>query len=57
VGRQFRAESLSMKIAALTGKTVYHRINGWLKMFIYGMTVAAFGFIAFAARRNKGIIQ
>jgi apolipoprotein N-acyltransferase len=57
VGNQFQAESLSMKIAALTAETVYHRIHGRLKIFIYVMTAAAFGFIAFAARRNKGIIQ
>jgi len=57
VGDQFRAETLSMKIAVLTADTVYHRIAGWLKAFIYVMTTAAFGFIVYAARRNKGITR
>ncbi|EGB13738.1 apolipoprotein N-acyltransferase [Pseudodesulfovibrio mercurii] len=57
VGNQFRAESLSMKIAALTADTVYHRINGWLKAFIHVMTAAAFGYILIAAARNKGTVQ
>lgn len=57
VSSQFRAESLSMKIAALTADTVYHRICDWLETFIYVMTAAAFGFILYASRRNKGIAQ
>ena len=54
VGNQFRAESLSMKVASLTVLTVFHQIRGWLTAFIYVMTVAAFGFILYASRRNKG---
>lgn len=54
---QFRAETLSMKIAAIKANTVYHAISRRLEVFVYVMTVAAFGFIAYAARRNKGITE
>lgn len=55
--RQFEAGTLSMKIAALQGKTVYHAIRDRLNAFIYVMTVAAFGYLAFASRRKKGTIE
>nr|WP_279593489.1 apolipoprotein N-acyltransferase [Pseudodesulfovibrio sp. S3-i] len=55
VSNQFRAESLSLKIAALNKMTVYHQIQNRLALFVYVMTLAAFGFIGYAAIRNKGI--
>lgn len=51
---QFKAESLSMKIAALDETTIFHRIYGWLEVFVYVMTIAMFGWLALGARKNKG---
>ncbi|WP_319543926.1 apolipoprotein N-acyltransferase [uncultured Pseudodesulfovibrio sp.] len=57
MGTQFEAESLSLSIAPLNETTLYHRIVGWLSFFIYGMTIAAFGFIGYTAIRYKGKIE
>ncbi|MBG0789554.1 MAG: apolipoprotein N-acyltransferase [Desulfovibrionaceae bacterium] len=53
-GTQFRAESLSMRIAPLTGLTVYHRIRDWLDAAVYVITAAIFAGLAFKAGRKKG---
>ena len=53
-GTQFRAESLSMKIAPLSGMTVYHEIRDWLNAFIYIMTALMYAWLPYGARRNKG---
>lgn len=56
-GNQFKAESLSMSIAPLKAKTVYHDINDWLDIFIYVMTVSMMAWLVNAAKRNKGSIK
>ena len=53
-GTQFRAESLSMKIAPLSGLTVYHRIRDWLNVIIFIVTAALYGWLAYDAMRKKG---
>jgi len=54
-GTQFQAEILSMKIAPLRKKTIYHHIRDWLNIFVFVMTVAMYAWLAFGASRNKGI--
>lgn len=51
---QFKPESLSMKIAALDELTIYHRIKGWVEVFVYTMTIAMFGWLVLGVRKNKG---
>ena len=53
-GSQFQAESLGMKIAPLTGLTVYHQIRNWLDALVYAMTAAMYAWLAIAAMRKKG---
>lgn len=53
-GTQFRAESLSMKIAPLKGVTVYHQVRDWLDAFVFIMTVAIYAWLAYNALKKKG---
>jgi len=53
-GTQFQAESLSMKIAPLTGVTVYHRIRDQLDALVFIMTIAMYAWLAYKAVKKKG---
>nr|WP_203529451.1 apolipoprotein N-acyltransferase [Pseudodesulfovibrio sp. JC047] len=53
-GTQFQPESVTLNVAPLTAKTFYHQNVGSINIFIYIMTIAAFGFIGYIAIREKG---
>jgi len=53
VGTQFQAESLSAKICPRKETTAFHRNYSTVSQTIYILTILAFGWLAFQARKEQ----